>query len=256
MGVPCVLHMCLCLSFGVAYSAQQGEGQTFRQCLPPTNMHIAWLTPGQLGRAELQREARHYAADPAPVTRGCVAASRPWLDDAWHAQAGDGPAARAEEERIRVEAAWGRWLWLVAELAPHGAPHGLAWQEAMPHHVRSLYVGLVAAVTLQCSNTQPRKPTALSLSSSPRPPGTAGCGWSLELGRGIVPCRCPPSHQSGITQLFLCKYEVLLLRYMYICLPMQKRAVAACLLLQNLLQTAERQLVPKYMDPSHARGGT
>ena len=73
-------------------------------------------------RAELQREARQYAARPEPVTRGCVEPAPPWLDEPWRAQAGDERGARADEERIRVEASWGRWLWLVAELAPTGAP--------------------------------------------------------------------------------------------------------------------------------------
>lgn len=76
--------------------------------------------PWKARRAELRREARHYAADPAPVTRGAVRLSPPWLDAAWRGQIGDGAAASADEERIRVEASWGRWLWLVAELVPNG----------------------------------------------------------------------------------------------------------------------------------------
>ncbi len=80
------------------------------------------LTRALARSAELQREARHYAADPAPVTRGAAPLAPPWLDDAWHAQAGGPGGAGAEDERVALEAAWGRWLWLVAELQPHGAP--------------------------------------------------------------------------------------------------------------------------------------
>ena len=95
---------------------------------PPTHLPNAQLKvlastqPAGACRAELQREARHYAARPEPVTCGRVDAAPPWLDEPWRAQAGDERAARTDEERIRVEASWGRWLWLVAELAPTGAP--------------------------------------------------------------------------------------------------------------------------------------
>lgn len=85
---------------------------------PKSNPHGLWLGAC---RAELQREARHYAARPEPVTCGRVDAEAPWLDEPWRAAAGDERAARTDEERIRVEASWGRWLWLVAELTPTGA---------------------------------------------------------------------------------------------------------------------------------------
>jgi len=80
------------------------------------------LTRAPARSAELQREARHYATDPAPVTRGAAPLAPPWLDNAWRAQAGGPGGAGADDERVALEAAWGRWLWLVAELAPNGAP--------------------------------------------------------------------------------------------------------------------------------------
>ena len=103
---------------------------------------LASTQPAGACRAELQREARHYAARPEPVTCGRVDPGPPWLDEPWRARAGDERAARTDEERIRVEASWGRWLWLVAELTPMGAP------QAHPCHMRVRHPGreLVCAV--------------------------------------------------------------------------------------------------------------
>lgn len=66
--------------------------------------------------------------------------SPPWLDDAWRGQIGDGAAASADEERIRVEASWGRWLWLVAELVPNGVfPTSLVSSTTVPCHQGRLW---------------------------------------------------------------------------------------------------------------------
>lgn len=80
------------------------------------------------------------------MTCGRTDAEPPWLDEAWRAQAGDERAARTDEERIRVEASWGRWLWLVAELTPTGAP------QAHPCHVsgRELVCALMGRIAGHC----------------------------------------------------------------------------------------------------------
>ena len=81
-------------------------------------------------REDLLRVCGQYEHDPSPVTRhdanigaalGAHPAPLPALQQHW------GNKEQAELYRIQTEDAWGRWLWLVAELVPTGgtmrAPH-------------------------------------------------------------------------------------------------------------------------------------
>ncbi|KAK9835072.1 hypothetical protein WJX81_008531 [Elliptochloris bilobata] len=115
--------------------------------------------------AELQREARHYAVRPAPVTHGCVDIGEPWLDEPWRAQAGNAAAARADEERIRTESAWGRWLWLVAELEPHDPALRPVGQETRVLGATALlFHGRTAALAALAALRPPVSPAAMDFS--------------------------------------------------------------------------------------------
>ena len=72
-------------------------------------------------RQDLLRVCQQYERDPSPVTRhdpALDAQSVPML--ALEPQAASVAKEAAELYRIQTEDAWGRWLWLVAELVPNG----------------------------------------------------------------------------------------------------------------------------------------
>lgn len=71
-------------------------------------------------RQELQRDVHRYMVDPSPVTK-CQVSMEPdsrW-EPPWDAAAHTAKG-RAEAFRIAQLNAWGRWVWLAAELIPRG----------------------------------------------------------------------------------------------------------------------------------------
>lgn len=99
----------------------------------------AWIAVFQIGpfgwhRSELRRQAAQYEAHPGLVTRHAVDTDRPTILEApsvddvvsensgrvldFFPSANDGD--KRDRQRRQVEAAWGIWLWLVADLIPDG----------------------------------------------------------------------------------------------------------------------------------------
>lgn len=66
---------------------------------------------------------RQYELDPRPVTLHDPGLDAEFPGDV-AAAAGFGAKDDAELYRIQTEDAWGRWIWLVAELVPDGAHDG------------------------------------------------------------------------------------------------------------------------------------
>ena len=72
-------------------------------------------------RRELQRDVERYNHDPTPITQGHVNyAWDPRWDVRWDARLPWGDQ-RSESYRIYQLQAWGRWIWLAADLVPNGA---------------------------------------------------------------------------------------------------------------------------------------
>lgn len=75
---------------------------------------------------------RQYERDPRPITMHLAGLED--TDTVSFVAAGGGPHDPAELYRIQTEDAWGRWLWLVAELVPDGE-----WGDLM-HEARLLWL--------------------------------------------------------------------------------------------------------------------
>ena len=73
-------------------------------------------------RDDLERSCAEYERDPAPILRHDPNISQD-ITTSLTAPSGLGYKDKAELYRIQTEEAWGRWLWLVAELIPHGGVH-------------------------------------------------------------------------------------------------------------------------------------
>ena len=72
-------------------------------------------------REELQRLCQQYERDPRPITEHDAGLS---AESAGDLASSSGVTDLAELYRIQTEDAWGRWIWLVAELVPNGtAPY-------------------------------------------------------------------------------------------------------------------------------------
>jgi hypothetical protein len=67
----------------------------------------------------LERTCEQYESDPAPILRHELNFSSV-LSTCLPHPSGFSYKDKAELYRIQTEEAWGRWLWLVAELVPHG----------------------------------------------------------------------------------------------------------------------------------------
>ncbi|KAK9909343.1 hypothetical protein WJX75_000764 [Coccomyxa subellipsoidea] len=85
---------------------------------PPT---FPWMI------AELQRLCQQYERDPRPITEHDPGLE---LDSACDVASSSGVTDPAELYRIQTEDAWGRWLWLVAELVPTDASLAPAGQDS------------------------------------------------------------------------------------------------------------------------------
>lgn len=70
-------------------------------------------------RDDLERTCADYERNPAPILRHDPNISEQ-LTTSLAAPSGLSYRDKAELYRIQTEEAWGRWLWLVAELIPHG----------------------------------------------------------------------------------------------------------------------------------------
>ena len=70
-------------------------------------------------RDDLERTCAEYERDPAPILRHDPNISQT-ITTSLPAPSGLSYKDKAELYRIQTEEVWGRWLWLVAELVPHG----------------------------------------------------------------------------------------------------------------------------------------
>lgn len=70
-------------------------------------------------RDELERTCSQYERDPSPIVRQDPSFS-PDISTSLANPSGLSYKDKAELYRIQTEEAWGRWVWLVAELMPHG----------------------------------------------------------------------------------------------------------------------------------------
>lgn len=82
-------------------------------------------------RLELERDVLRYAEDPSPITQGIVNMDAiPQWEPPWDPNIA--MRDRAEAFRIGQLNAWGRWIWLAAELIPAGL---LAHKNLLLHRV-------------------------------------------------------------------------------------------------------------------------
>jgi len=72
----------------------------------------------------LERTCAQYERDPAPILRHDPNFGEE-ITTSLPAPSGLSYKDKAELYRIQTEESWGRWLWLVAELVPHGKLHCL-----------------------------------------------------------------------------------------------------------------------------------
>ena len=77
-------------------------------------------------RDDLERTCAEYERDPAPILRHDPNISGHFTTSL-AAPSGLSYKDKAELYRIQTEEAWGRWLWLVAELIPHGGRCQAFW---------------------------------------------------------------------------------------------------------------------------------
>ncbi len=77
------------------------------------------MTVASCCRDDLERTCAEYERDPAPILRHDPNISEHFTS-ALAAPSGLSYKDKAELYRIQTEEAWGRWLWLVAELIPNG----------------------------------------------------------------------------------------------------------------------------------------
>lgn len=84
-----------------------------------------------LCRRELKRDVERYDHDPTPITQGHVNyAWDPQWDVRWDARLPWGDQ-RSESYRVYQLQAWGRWIWLAADLVSNGMHPMLSMRVAL-----------------------------------------------------------------------------------------------------------------------------
>ena len=73
-------------------------------------------------RDELQRACSQYESDPSAIVRHDPSFSQ-GVPTSLQNPSGMSYKDNAELYRIQTEETWGHWIWLVAELIPHGRPN-------------------------------------------------------------------------------------------------------------------------------------
>lgn len=125
-------------------------------------------------RSELRWHAGQYEADPSPILRqsidfvSCPEVRTPDVSDVMPktepvlgiSDLFKGPSLgdKREQQRLQVAQTWGVWLWLIAELVPHGdTPHHPFQPKppASPKPALPTWLNMRALVTPQLYSIQP-----------------------------------------------------------------------------------------------------
>ena len=120
-------------------------------------------------RDDLERSCAEYERDPAPILRHDPNISQD-ITTSLTAPSGLSYKDKAELYRIQTEEAWGRWLWLVAELIPNGGRHVSCF-------VSYLGKQLLAAVNGLACHLSHSIPICMARGSKPMSAAWDGLGW-------------------------------------------------------------------------------
>ena len=102
-------------------------------------------------RDELQRACSQYECDPSAIVRHDPSFSQA-VPTSLQNPSGMSYKDNAELYRIQTEETWGHWIWLVAELIPHGKPNCIRYSGASVLVIRLLEIGTLTAPHLVLSH--------------------------------------------------------------------------------------------------------